>query len=167
MRCTETASNSCSTFQHLTAAAAFSITWFQFATGLLTESSHYHKQPLTCRCCCRYRVVAPDLRSHGETTTADDADFSAEVRLRPQQLCWVTTLPWVFIFSCSSTAAGSTPACLLHICCSYVILHFAAYVLAAACAACLLLVSFTCTHNALPYLSLHPASPRCLRCSRP
>lgn len=28
---------------------------------------------------CRYRVVAPDLRSHGETTTTNDLDFSAEV----------------------------------------------------------------------------------------
>lgn len=27
----------------------------------------------------RYRVVAPDLRGHGETSTPDDADLSAEV----------------------------------------------------------------------------------------
>lgn len=26
---------------------------------------------------CRYRVVAPDLRGHGETTTSDDGDLSA------------------------------------------------------------------------------------------
>ena len=29
----------------------------------------------------RYRVVAPDLRCHGSSSTADDLDFSAEVRL--------------------------------------------------------------------------------------
>lgn len=28
----------------------------------------------------RYRVVAPDLRGHGLTTTSDDVDFSKEVR---------------------------------------------------------------------------------------
>lgn len=28
----------------------------------------------------RYRVVAPDLRGHGVTTTNDDVDFSKEVR---------------------------------------------------------------------------------------
>lgn len=32
----------------------------------------------------RYRVVAPDLRGHGLTTTSDDVDFSKEVR------SWVT-----------------------------------------------------------------------------
>lgn len=43
-------------------------------------------QPDICyvlRSFLRYRVVAPDLRGHGKTSTADDADLSSEVRDLP------------------------------------------------------------------------------------
>ncbi|KAF6248317.1 Alpha/Beta hydrolase protein [Scenedesmus sp. NREL 46B-D3] len=35
-----------------------------------------------------YRVVAPDLRGHGETATADDMDFSAETMMRDVVEVW-------------------------------------------------------------------------------
>ncbi|WIA30381.1 hypothetical protein OEZ86_000467 [Tetradesmus obliquus] len=50
----------------------------------------------------RYRVVAPDLRSHGETSTADDLDFSAETMMRD------VVEVWKALFGSSSNSSSSS-----------------------------------------------------------
>jgi pimeloyl-ACP methyl ester carboxylesterase len=54
--------------------------WRRGAQPMQPQSRRCHCiAHMVCVCLCRYRVFAVDLRGHGSTTTAVDADLSAEV----------------------------------------------------------------------------------------
>jgi pimeloyl-ACP methyl ester carboxylesterase len=56
-----------------------------------------------------YRVVAPDLRGHGLTSTQDDLDFSKEVRSRAMRACETLDLTRYAMFESRSPTCTLIP----------------------------------------------------------